>query len=265
VSNQSQTKLPAIKLHGHWIHAVTEKQCIDYILTELEASRGGWIVTPNLDHLRRLVRDDSFANLCAKATLMVADGMPLIWASRLQGTPLPERVTGSNLIFSLSKAVADRSRSIYLLGGDIGTAEKASNFLCEGIPGLKIAGTYYPELGFERNPASIQAMADAIIAAQPDIVYVAIGSPKQEVLIHQLRNQYPQLAGIWWLGVGISFSFLCGHVQRAPLWMQNIGLEWLHRLVQEPKRLTKRYLVDGLPFSFSLVANAMMVRLKKRT
>src|SRR4051812_36760160 len=110
-------RLPTIRLHGVDIHAITEKQCIDLILEELDAGRGGVVVTPNLDHLRRCSRDMSFTALVAEADLVVADGMPLIWASRLQGTPLPQRVAGSDLISTLSAAAAGRGRSVFLLGG----------------------------------------------------------------------------------------------------------------------------------------------------
>ena len=115
--------LPEIRLQGIRFHAVTEKQAIQFILDELDAGRGGWLITHNLDHLRRLSRDPSFDELCAGATLVVADGMPLVWASRLQHTPVPERVAGSNLTVSLSSAAASRGRSVFLLGGVPGTAK----------------------------------------------------------------------------------------------------------------------------------------------
>ena len=256
------TNLPFIHLHGVKLHAITEAQCIDFILTECDAGRGGVVVTPNLDHLRRSLKDLHFGALVAEADLVVADGMPLVWASRLQGTPLPERVAGSNLISSLSAAAAKRGRSIYLLGGVEGTADGAAKLLLERHPDLKIAGTFCPRPGFEQSPRQLAEIGQRLAEAKPDIVYVALGSPKQEHLIAKLRGSLP---AAWWLGVGVSFSFLTGHVKRAPIWMQKCGIEWFHRLCQEPRRLFHRYIVTGVPFAARLLGRAsirgMMYRL----
>jgi len=243
--------LPVVTVRGVRLHASTEEQAILFILGELQAGRGGWVVTHNLDHLRRLQRDLSFAQICATADVVVADGMPLIWASWLQRSPLPQRVTGSSLTSSLSAAAAREARSIFLLGGAPGTADAAAQVLRDRHPDVRIAGTYCPPLGFEENPEELERLTACVTAASPDIVLVALGSPKQERLIYSLR---PMLPESWWLGVGISFSFLCGRVRRAPVWLQRAGLEWLHRLVQEPRRLSRRYLREGLPFAGRLLA-----------
>ena len=249
--------LTTVALCGVKFHAISEQQCVSHIDRQLEAGEGGWVVTANLDHLRRLVRDDEYARLCRGATLVVADGMPLVWASHIQGTPLPGRVAGSDLISSLSAAVACRGRSVYLLGGDPGTAEAAVEVLQKGCDGLKVAGVYCPPIGFENDSREIQRIEQRLFQARPDLVYVALGSPKQERLICRLRDRLP---AAWWIGVGISFSFLCGDVRRAPQWMQNIGLEWLHRLAREPRRLAGRYLLHGVPFAGRLLAGAALRR-----
>ncbi len=248
-------RFPTVELHGVDLHAITEAACIRHILDEIHVQRGGMVVTPNLDHLRRCTHDVNFSALVAEADLVVADGMPLVWASRLQGTPLPERVAGSNLISSLSVAAGERGRSIYLLGGSPGTAEAAARVLRERHPCVKVAGTYYPPIGFEDNPTHMSEMVQGLTSAAPDIVYVALGSPKQERLIARLR---PILPAAWWLGVGNSFSFLCGDVRRAPRWMQKCGLEWVHRLCQEPRRLFRRYVVVGIPFATSLLGKSAL-------
>lgn len=239
-----------IELCGVALHAVSEAQCVAHVMASLDGARGGWVVTPNLDHLRRLVGQREFRELCARADLRVADGMPLLWASKLQRTPLPERVAGSNLIWSVSHAAAERGRSIFLLGGDEGAAEGAAQELTRRFPLLRIAGLHRPPLGFERDAKQMAAIVDALERAQPDIVLVALGSPKQERLIDELRARFPR---IWWLGIGISFSFVAGLVKRAPLWVQRLGLEWVHRLAQEPRRLFRRYIVEGLPFAARLM------------
>src|SRR5438045_339020 len=126
-----------VNLRGVDLHAVTEQQVVTHILDELDFGRGGTVVTPNLDHLRRCLDDLSFGALVAEADLVVADGMPLVWAARIQGTPLPQRVAGSDLIWSLSAAAAKRAKTVFMLGGDFGTAEAAAKTLVERNPELK--------------------------------------------------------------------------------------------------------------------------------
>jgi N-acetylglucosaminyldiphosphoundecaprenol N-acetyl-beta-D-mannosaminyltransferase len=226
-------------------------------MEELDRGRGGWIVTPNLDILRQIVVDPDVHQLIAQASFRVADGMPLIWASRLQGTPLPERVAGSSLISTLSGGAAAQGRSVFLLGGDEGTAKGAAEELRKKFPNLVIAGTYYPEIGFDRDDHEMQRIGNEMIKSKPDIVYVALGCPKQERVISRLK---PLVPNTWWVGVGISFSFLCGQINRAPKWMQKLGIEWIHRLWQEPGRLFRRYVIHDIPFAFKLLYKSMIDR-----
>lgn len=251
--------LPSVVIGGQCIHAVSETEAIGHILSRLAEGQGGWVITPNLDHLRRCRVDRVFAGYYRQASLIVADGMPLVWAAKLQGTPLPQRVAGSSLIWTLSAAAAGRVRSIFLLGGDPGTAEAAGQILTARYPELKVAGTACPAYGFEKDSEQLAQLRQQLAASQADIVYVALGSPKQEQVIALLRDALPQA---WWLGVGISFSFVAGKVKRAPRWMQRLGLEWVHRLIQEPRRLARRYLVDGLPFALVLMGGALMKRIR---
>jgi N-acetylglucosaminyldiphosphoundecaprenol N-acetyl-beta-D-mannosaminyltransferase len=179
--------------------------------------------------------------------------MPLVWACRLQKTPLPGRVAGSDLIWSLSRTAAERGAAVFLLGGDPGTADEAASRLSERYRGLRVAGTHCPAPGFERRDGELDGIVERLSDARPDIVFVALGSPKQELLIHRLQRELPRA---WWLGVGISFSFVAGRVKRAPRWLRSMGCEWVHRLVQEPERLAGRYLVDDLPFGAGLIARS---------
>ncbi len=249
--------LPVVRLKGVELHAITEQQCIEHILRSLDEGIGGTVVTPNLDIVRRCTRDLQFATLVSESDLVVPDGMPLIWASRLQGTPLPQRVAGSDLISSLSIAAAKHGKSIFLLGGDPGAAQGAADVLRSRAPGLNVVGTFVPAFGFENRPDEMSKLIEALTNTRPDIIWVALGSPKQEYLINRIRQVLPQS---WWLGVGISFSFLTGDVARAPRWLQKLGLEWFHRVSQEPKRLFKRYFVHGVPFAASLMLSALANR-----
>jgi len=256
VSPESRV-LPCVWLRGVRLHAVTEQQTIEHILRGLAEGRGGVVMTPNLDHMRRCIRDLSFSAMLDEAELVIADGMPLVWASRLQGTPLPQRVAGSDLILSLSGAASKQNRSVFLLGGLPHSAETAAGVLRGRFPELKVMGHHCPPVGFENDHAEMALIISKLAAARPDIVYVALGSPKQERVIAMLRRLLP---GAWWLGVGMSFSFLAGDIRRAPRWMQRMGLEWVHRLGQEPRRLFKRYVLLGIPFAVALLMESVWRR-----
>jgi N-acetylglucosaminyldiphosphoundecaprenol N-acetyl-beta-D-mannosaminyltransferase len=218
-------------------------------------------VTPNLDQLRQLTERAELAELYRQADLVVADGTPLVWASRLQGTPLPERVAGSDLVWSLTAEAALRDRSVFLLGGAPGACEAAEAKLRSVYPGARFAGHLSPPVGFERDAAEVERIRSTLREARPDIVYVALGFPKQERLIAYLRGELPHT---WFLGVGFSLSFVAGQAPRAPAWMIRLGLEWLHRLANDPRRLAGRYLVHGLPFAARLFTTALWVRVRKR-
>jgi N-acetylglucosaminyldiphosphoundecaprenol N-acetyl-beta-D-mannosaminyltransferase len=243
------------------LDAITEADAIRMILRGLDEGQGGFVVTPNLDHLRQLSRKPELAALFRKPDVVVADGMPLVWASRLQGTPLPERVAGSELIWSLTAEAALRDRSVFLLGGAPGTGEGAEERLRGCYPGARFAGHFCPPFGFEYDADEIENIRTVLREADPDIVFVGLGFPKQERLIAYLRSEFPRT---WFLGVGYSFSFVAGATPRAPGWMIRHGLEWLHRLVQDPRRLATRYLVHGLPFAARLFASAAAARIRPR-
>jgi N-acetylglucosaminyldiphosphoundecaprenol N-acetyl-beta-D-mannosaminyltransferase len=248
---------PTVPLMGLDVAAVSERETIDFVLDGLAEGRGGWICPVNLDVLRQWRESSDVQTLLAGADLVVADGMPLIWAGGLQGAPLPERVAGSTLVVTLSAAAAESGSTIFLLGGNPGTAELAVDELTERNPGLTVAGTLCPPFGFERDPEWRERIERTLLEADPDIVYVGLGFPKQERLIRELRRRLPRA---WFLSCGISFSFVAGEIQRAPVLVQRLGLEWLHRMVQEPRRLVRRYLMEGIPFMTRLMCSALAVR-----
>jgi N-acetylglucosaminyldiphosphoundecaprenol N-acetyl-beta-D-mannosaminyltransferase len=248
-----------VDLMGLPVDPVTGQEAVETVTGALEDGRGGWVITPNLDHLRAYRRRPELRRHFREADLVLADGMPLVWASRIQDTPLPERVAGSDLIWSLSRAAADQDASVYLVGGNPGTARAAAGVLEDAAPGLEIAGAHCPPMGFERDGAELERVEQAVTEPDPDLVYVGLPLDKQVTLIPRLRERLP---GAWFLGLGISFSFVSGEVARAPRWMQAAGLEWVHRLIQEPGRLARRYLIEGLPFSLALLAHASGRRLR---
>lgn len=250
-----------VSLMGMEIDHVTESEAVAAIGESLSAGRGGWVITPNLEHLRRFRKEPRLQRYFAQADLVLADGMPLVWASRLRGTPLPARVAGSDLIWSLSVEAARAGRSIFVLGGSREAGWQAAHRLRDRCPGLRIAGMVYPPHGFENDSTAMSQIVETLKLVKPDIVYVGLGFPKQEAVIAHLRDHFPET---WFLGIGISIGFVGGEVARAPHWMQRMGLEWLHRLVQEPRRLGRRYLVHGLPFALRLLAHGMLSRIGRR-
>ena len=236
---------PTVSLRGMKIHSVSLNQTVDYLMDCSSEHIGGWVVTPNLDILRRYSRSVSFRNLVATATLNVADGMPLVWASKIKGEPLPGRVNGTDLMISVCEAASLNGKSVFFLGGNVGSAETAAEAMQKDYPGLKVAGCHCPEFGFENSIKDVAEIAKILKAADPDFVFVGLGSPKQDVLINMLRLQLPK---VWWLGVGVSFSFIACEIARAPEWAKKTGFEWFYRMCAEPRRLFKRYIVTGVPF-----------------
>jgi N-acetylglucosaminyldiphosphoundecaprenol N-acetyl-beta-D-mannosaminyltransferase len=218
---------------------------------------GGWIVTPNLDILRQFTRSSESRELIMDASHRIADGQPIVWASRLVGNPVPERVPGSDLVLSLPEAAAQAGLSVFLLGGNPGVAAAAAARLEANCPGLGQVGAYCPPFGFEDDLAELERIKEAVRDAKPDLVLIGLGFPRQERLIRMLRPEMPET---WFVGVGISLSFLAGDQPRAPAALQRLGLEWMHRLAHEPRRLFRRYVMHGLPFGLKLLAWALMER-----
>lgn len=242
--------VPTVDLEGLPLARLDRREVVEHVFAALARGRGGWIITPNVDHLRRFSVDPAFRRLFEEASLAVADGVPLLWAAKLQGTPLPDRVAGSDLVWLLAEGAAQAGRSIYLLGGNPGVAEESARRLRERFPELRIAGSSSPRVGDEPTESELAPIRAELARARPDLVYVALGAPKQERLIAGLRAALP---ATWWIGIGISLSFIAGEVERAPRWMQSVGLEWAHRMFQEPGRLARRYLLEDLPFLVPLL------------
>jgi N-acetylglucosaminyldiphosphoundecaprenol N-acetyl-beta-D-mannosaminyltransferase len=246
-----------VELMGLPLAAVSERETIDHVIREVSAGRGGWICTMNLDMFRQWRRSAEVRDLVSAVDILVADGMPLVWACALRGSPLPERVAGSTLTVSLTQAAAEAGNSVFLLGGTPGTAERAARRLKRLYPQLTLAGTLCPPLGFEHNTDYLDLVKTTLRGAAPDIVFVGLGFPKQDRLILELRSVLPNA---WLMGCGISFSFIAGELRRAPPLFQMLGLEWVFRLAQEPRRLFRRYMVHGIPFCVALMWQSLRDR-----
>ena len=247
-----------LEIGGVGLCALTERDVVARVREQWRAGQGGSIVTANVDIIRAASCDTDLRELIASASLVVADGTPLVWAARLLGRRLPERVTGSSLVFSLAEAAAADGRSLFLLGGDPGVPEAAARVLQSRYPGLRVAGTFAPPFGFDATEDGMDHVVQAVTAAAPDLVLVGLGFPKQERTIQRLRGALPDA---WYLGCGAGIPMAAGQFRRAPVLMQRLGMEWLHRLVLEPRRLAGRYLRDDLPFALTMLAAALSTRL----
>ena len=205
------------------------------------------MATVNTDFLVQAQENATLRNLLQSADMCTADGMPLVWGSKLFGAPLKERVAGSDMVPQLAARAARKNMTLYFMGAAPGVAAQAAELLEAQHPGLRIVGHSCPF--WKPGEAFDEVILDDIRTANPDILLVALGNPKQELWI----KEYGEQVGVpVMIGVGASLDFIVGTVKRAPEWMQHAGLEWLARLAQEPRRLWKRYAIDIVKFGPSL-------------
>lgn len=205
-----------------------------------------YVVTPNADHTVMLQEHDGLRQAYRDADMVLADGFPVIWASRLLGRRLPERVAGSDLVPAVFDA-ADPARPLrtFLLGAAPGVAERAAVRIEASWPAVKIVDSYSPPFGFEHDEAEQARMLARVRAAGADMLVVGLGAPKQELWVHRQRSE---IAAPVVLCVGATIDFLAGERSRAPLWIQRLRLEWFYRMMGEPRRLFWRYAKDAWVF-----------------
>jgi len=233
-----------LRIGRAWIDVLRFDDALREIERLVDRRRGGSVFTPNVDHLVKLESNPAFERAYQDVSLSLADGMPLIWASSILGCRLPERVAGSDLLMPLLEMAARRKWKVYLLGGAPGVAAAVAAMLTERM-GICVTGWDDSRIasdGSDPNGVSVKRAAEA----KADLILVGLGPPKQELWIHRAASATdPAVA----LAIGASLDFLAGKFKRAPRWMSRIGLEWLYRLAQEPRRLWRRYLVEGPRFA----------------
>ncbi len=220
------------------------------------------ICTGNLDHLAMVQKDAAFHAVYQAADLVLADGAPIVWLSHLCGTPLKERVTGSDLFWELGRASAATGVRLFFLGGSPGAAARAADAVHRRYPSAIVCGSYCPPKETFDTPQEQQNIWDAVRTAQPDILLVGFGAPKQEKWIQANKERIGVPVSI---GVGGTFEMAGGIVKRAPQWMQKSGLEWCWRLAQEPGRLFRRYFLCDLPFLLALTARILADRARPKS
>jgi len=248
-----------VRIGSLWIDALDFADALDEIAALVRSGSGGAIFTPNVDHVVMAERDARLRAAYDAASLALVDGMPVLWASRLLGTPLPEKVSGSDLVMPLARVAAAHGWRVYLLGGGPGTAAAAAEWL-RAFCGVHVVGHDDAVITLDGSGPGEDAVLQRIRRARPQLVLVALGSPKQELWIHRVRHHIRPAVAI---GVGATLDFVAGRVRRAPPWMSRLGLEWLYRLAQEPRRLWRRYLVQDPAFLWILARTLLLARSRR--
>lgn len=232
-----------IKFMNTNIDNLTMAETLNEIDKLIQKKNCSYVVTPNVDHIVRLEKDEELQKVYKNASLILTDGKPLIWISKWYKTPIKEKISGSDLFPRVCQLAANKNYTMYLLGAAEGVADTAARNLMEKYPGLNIVGIYSPPFGFEKNEQEMNKIKTQIQDVHPDILIVGLGCPKQEKFMYY---HCKELGVPISFGLGASIDFEAGNIKRAPKWMSNHGLEWLYRFSKEPKRLFKRYFEDDL-------------------
>lgn len=226
-----------------YVNNVSMEETLDEICRLVEENKKSYVVAINVDVVMKMEKDKYLKKITDEADLTLVDGKPLVWIAKWHKHPVKAKISGSDLIPELCKVADKRGYSIFIIGGAEGVAEKAKKNLQEKHKSIRIVGTYSPPFGFEKNKQELQKINIMISDVHPDLVITCFGCPKQEKWIYENYSEYDGTVSIC---AGATVDFLAGTISRAPGWMSEHGFEWFYRLLQEPKRLFKRYLVDDV-------------------
>ncbi|MFE4105289.1 WecB/TagA/CpsF family glycosyltransferase [Almyronema epifaneia] len=228
------------------------------LLDRLNPAHGGIVLTPNVDHLMKLQNDDHFYDVYQAAQYRVCDSQILMYASRFLGTPIDEKISGSDLFPAFcQKYGKDPNVKIFLLGGGPQVAQRAQENINLRVGRELVVAAHSPSYGFEQKEQECQEIVELINQSRANVLAVGLGAPKQEKWIFKYKDLLPDIKVF--LAIGATLNFEAGILHRAPKWMSELGVEWLYRLACEPRRLWRRYLVEGLPF-FKLVVQQKLNR-----
>ena len=235
--------MPRMRFMNTEVDNLTMSEALQAIDELIKADDCSYVVTPNVDHIVQLETNKELQDVYANASLILTDGKPLIWISKMYKTPIKEKISGSDLFPLLCEMAGKKGYKMFFLGAAEGVAAKAASNLMKRYEGLDVVGTYSPPFGFENDEEEMNKIKDMIHTAKPHILIVGLGCPKQEkFMYHHCRELGVPVS----LGLGASLDFEAGNVKRAPKWMADHGLEWLFRITQDPKRMAKRYLIDDV-------------------
>jgi N-acetylglucosaminyldiphosphoundecaprenol N-acetyl-beta-D-mannosaminyltransferase len=227
-----------VRLGAIYAHVLTAEQALDEVAKLVATGNGGYIVTPNVDHVVQAEHSEALRVAYEEASLSLVDGQPLIWLSKLMGEPFPEKISGSDFVPRLIELAAQRVWRVFFLGAAEGVGAKAAHVLHRKHPGLHI-GVHSPTFGFANDPIESEEVLQLVREAEPHLLVLALGCPVQELLMHRWKHQIAPIVAI---GAGATLDFIAGNVRRSPAWMSDAGVEWLYRLAREPRRLAHRYL-----------------------
>lgn len=256
-----QVRRDCVDLLGIPVDRVTSETVVEWIESSIAQGEPRQIITANLDFIAIKRRRANFAQVIQGADLVVCDGKPLQWAARLRGNAIPARVTGMDLMLLTSSLSQSKGYRIFLMGAAPGVAPMAVRELKQHFPSAAIVGSYTPPNGPFSDDDNAR-MVEAIRAAHPDVLFVALGAPRQDEWIAEHLHE---LGVPVCVGVGGVFDMLAGVTRRAPAWIQSAGMEWAFRMSQEPSRLWRRYLVNDLPILFHLLGEQLIRRINAAT
>lgn len=228
-----------VRLGRIYAHALTFSEALDEVAALVASGEGGYIVTPNVDHVVQAEHSEDMRAAYHEASLSLVDGQPLVWLAKMMGEPFPEKISGSDFVPQLLSMAAREGWRVFFLGAAEGVGAKAAEVTMRDEPSLQVT-VHSPSFGFENDPAEAAQALELIREAKPNLVVMALGCPKQELLMRRWKREIAPAVAI---GAGATLDFIAGNVPRSPAWMSAAGLEWLYRLAREPRRLAHRYLV----------------------
>lgn len=240
-----------IYIGGVRFDLIDRRQALESLVEFVEAGGPHVLCASNVDCVVQCQQDAEYRETINRSSLSLSDGMGIVYASRVIGRRLPGNVAGRLLMMEFCRVAAEKGYRIFLLGGGPGIATAAANVLTTMFPGLQVAGTFAPPLGFELSGDANEECVRAVRAATPHALFVAFGAPKQEKWLSQNLPRTNVPVG---MGVGCTFDVLAGKFPEPPRWMTTVGLEWAFRLCHDPLRLAQRYLWRDLKFFGILVS-----------
>ena len=232
-----------IEFLNTYIDNLTASEAKNAVDSLIQAGGNHYVVTPNSDIVVKMHDDTELKEICDKADLILTDGQIVVKLSRYLGNPIKERVCMTDFVWDVFDLAIKKDYRVFLFGGKEDVLFKATENIKKRLPELNIVDSYSPPFGFEKNEEMLEEANRRIKASDADILIVFLGCPKQEKFIYQNKDKYQVPISIT---MGGCVDFIAGKVKRAPLWMQNIGLEWFYRFLQEPKRMFRRYFVDDI-------------------
>lgn len=226
-----------------YIDNLTKEEAVKHIEHCIKCRKISHVITPNVDQIIRMENDSYFRRICENAELLLADGTPLLWIAKWYRTPIKEKICGSDLVPELCGVSAEKGYKVFFLGAAKGVADKAAENLKRKYPGLKVAGTYSPPYGFEKDPQEIDRINRILRESGADMLFVGMGVPKQDIFIYENMEKYQIPVSF---SIGATIDFEAGVQKRCPKWVNRIGMEWFYRLCSNPRRMFRRYIVDDM-------------------